>query len=719
LSFTIDTSPVLSTAMESFSLESNLQPLLRIAQVPPLLTNLTPSSVTDRLAVLVFLVATLGYVTRGRYWDTPDPYYHVYFERPQVAHNNSNANVDATRNIAQRLEEGNYQCVIFWGSQSGTSERFAEELGRECATRFSINALVADLSDYDASSIASIQNTHFAIFLLSTYGEGDPSDNASDLWDWIKLVKANSIALDTLRYTAFGLGNSNYKHYNRVLDIVADALDAAGAHAMIPRQKADDADGATEEDFRSWKDDVFAMFRRMGHDQKSIAYHPSITIKFSEEIMKTSDTTVSSMHQQSSINSAITLLVVKSARELFVAGDRNCVHMELDLGSTQLGYKTGDHIAIWPCNPTEEVEQLAKILGLQSRLTESFTVDSPAQSVKPKISSPTTLDAAFRRQLQICGPVARKTVLELAQFAPTPEAKATLLKLGQNRDRYEQLIASTHITLARLLQLASPTERWSDLPLAFVMEALLPLQPRYYSISSSSVISPRRIALTALVVNKQLTGSSSETIYGLTSNYLLSMANQMSATTAQAQTYRRIEGAGSIQGNQVFAHIRKSKFKLPITSSTPLVLISAGTGFAPFRAFLQERAKLHTIGKPVGNMLLFFGCRNHDDFIYHEETEKIQAQLDDKLEIITAFSRHSTSPKMYVQDRVQEHAIKVLGMLEAGANMYICGKASMAREVDIKIEAAVRSMKQISDTEVKAWVDNLKKRGKWKADVWG
>jgi len=91
--------------------------------------------------------------------------------------------------------------------------------------------------------------------------------------------------------------------------------------------------------------------------------------------------------------------------------------------------------------------------------------------------------------------------------------------------------------------------------------------------------------------------------------------------------------------------------------------------------------------------------------------------LGEKLKIVTAFSR--TGVKTYVQDRVCEHSSEVLGFLENGANMYICGKASMAREVDMKLEDAVGKAKGLDEAGVKAWTDSLKKRGKWKADVWG
>lgn len=578
-----------------------------------------------------------------------------------------------------------------------------------------------DISDYDADSIAELQPKHFAIFLLSTYGEGDPSDNAAGLWDWIKRIKDQGTKVESLRYFAFGLGNRNYKYYNRVLDVVVDALDAAGATSLMPPQRADDAEGATEEDFQSWKDDMFALLRGMGYEQKAAVYQPTVSVEFGEMAQSEEDSVhqISVHHQQTSLNSAIFPLSVRSSRELFIAGDRNCIHMELDLGNSDLVYKTGDHIGIWPCNPDEEVEQLLETLGLSDRRKDTLTIATLDDSAKPKVPSGSTLEAALRHHLEICASVSRKTVFDLAQFAPTLEAKTMLTEIGQDRTRYEQFTSSKHITLARLLQLSSPLEPWTSLPLSFVVENLLSLQPRYYSISSSSVISPRRIALTALVVNKEVGHESKSMIHGLTSNYLLSASKLPSNTKAATPTFQHTSSTGG-EGGTVFAHVRKSKFKLPIMSSTPLVLIAAGTGFAPFRAFLAERAKLHALGKPVGRMLLFFGCRSSEsDYIYREELEKLQETLGDKLRIVTAFSRDGKNKKVYVQDRVAENSETVLEMLNAGANMYICGKASMAREVDGKLEEAVAQQKGMSESEVKNWTDGLKKRGKWKADVWG
>lgn len=709
-----------SFPMDFSDIHTRLSPLFQTILAAPAVQSAKPSSTADGVAVFLFLLSAFGYLTRGQVWDRPDPHHGIWFERPQLNDGVSSGKASATRDIAQKLVEGNFHCVIFWGSQSGTSERFAETLGRECLSHFGINALVADMSDYDADTIYMIRPTHFVIFILSTYGEGDPSDNTAGLWDWIKQVKDQKNILQNLQYFALGLGNSNYKYYNRVLDVVTDALDDAGATALMSRQKADDANGGTEEDFQAWKDDVFALFRQLGFEQKTVEYQPTIRLTFDQEldVQGNSSLKVSSLHQQTPTQSAIVPLTIKSAYELFSAGDRNCMHIELDLGNHDIVYKTGDHIGIWPCNPEQEIEKLLNILGVQSRRHDVFNLRGESNTVKPKVPSPTTLETAFRHHLEICAPVARKTVQDVAQFAPTPEAKALLIEIGRNRERYELLTSTTHITFARLLQLASITEPWTLLPLEFVFENLLPMQPRYYSISSSSIIAPRRIAVTALVVNKTVGDeSTSSTIHGLTSNYLLSASGVASNAIAPTPSYHRMSEGQGLQGSKVLAHVRKSKFKLPITSSTPLVLISAGTGFAPFRAFLQERAKLHAFGKPVGKILVLFGCRDQNDFMYREELSRIQSELGDRLKIVTAFSREG--PKTYVQDRVGEFAADILELLERGASMYICGKASMAREVDMRMEDAVRKAKGLSGNEVKAWADSLKKRGKWKADVWG
>lgn len=128
------------------------------------------------------------------------------------------------------------------------------------------------MSDFVSKTIALIPQSKIAVFILSTYGEGDPSDNAGPFWDWLNKL-TDSGALSSFRYAAFGLGNTRYRYYNRVVDVVHEGLQKAGAEGLLDVGRADDAAGATEEDFLTWKDDLFTFFvKELGMEQHEVKH---------------------------------------------------------------------------------------------------------------------------------------------------------------------------------------------------------------------------------------------------------------------------------------------------------------------------------------------------------------------------------------------------------------------------------------------------------------
>ena len=700
-----------------------------------ILRCLTPMSLADHVALFIVAAIAAAYLTQGLLWDKPDPFYHIYFERPQQQAGIANLQAKAQRNIASKLCETNKRVVVFWGSQSGTAERFANQLAKEIQSRFSLGTLSADLSDYDSESVAELSNEHLAIFVLSTYGEGDPSDNASGFWDWIRNRSHKS--LPNLQYAAFGLGNSNYKYYNRVVDFVTAALNNQGASLLLPVGRADDAERSTDEDFLSWKDDLFFVFRtRMGLTERAVEYQPTLAVTEDDSLEPIDLHHGEPAHFRDNPKAAATCspiraLSIANSRELFQFSNRNCVHMELDLCEhPEIHYKTGDHLGVWPTNAAEEVEILLTALQLKGRQDIPLTLKSLSATSKLQIPSPTTTGALFHRYLEIGAPVSRSAIQGLAAYAPTSKAKAMVLELGQNKEHYLKFLRNNHLTFGRLLKLACPDRAWTCLPLSYVIEALPPMQTRYYSISSSSVLSPRKAAITALVATDPVPENQEQKIHGVTSNYLLALSQSqfISATPTaqlskpQAVQYDLLGPSSLLAGTKLFAHIRKSKFKLPVQAATPIVMVASGTGLAPFRAFIAERAKLHAIGKPIGHMLLFFGCRRpQEDFIYREELEQAQASVgEDLFNIVTAFSRVEGQEKVYVQQQVRERGREVVNLIEEkGANFYICGRAAMAREVGFALGGTMKELKGWSDLEVKTWSEGLRRTGKWKEDVWG
>ncbi|KAJ5086542.1 hypothetical protein NUU61_007849 [Penicillium alfredii] len=688
----------------------------------------SPTGLADYAALAVLTGAGATYMSRGILWDQPDPYAHLAFERPQLK-NGGQMGAGAgkeTRNIAQKLEETGKNIVVFWGSQSGTAEGFAHRLAREISVRWGQESMMADLSDYDPVTISEIPQSKLAIFIVSTYGEGDPSDNTAEFWTWI--TKASGVSLSNLRYAAFGLGNTNYKFYNRVVDVIVEGLEGFGASALMPAGKANDAEGATEEDFMAWKDTLFTVFKeRLGFQEVEAKYVPSLVVQ-EDESLDPIDLHHGEPHSHAdtpkaaSQSSPVRSLSISNSRELFTSSSRNCLHMDLDLSSEpDLTYKTGDHLAIWPGNPDAEVERLLEVLGISSRRDIPLGIKALDPATKVTIPTPTSAVALFRYYLEICAPVNRDNVRDLAQFAPTPEAKAYLLQLGQDKEFYASFIGRAHLNLGRLLQLASPNDPWTNLPLSYLVETLPHIRARYYSISSSSVVAPRKPSITAIVSTSPLPDNPDELVHGVTSNYLLAISQHShSQPHPHGITYHLNGPSDSLQGGKVFAHIRRSKFKLPITSKTPLVMVAAGTGLAPFRAFLTERCQVQKIGKEVGQMVLFFGCRNPDeDFIYRDELQVMQQTLGDRLRIVTAFSRCEGTPRQYVQDRVVEMGQEVTRLIDEGANFYVCGRASMAREVEKAIGETMRKAKGWTDDEVSGWSKAVKKKNKWQEDVWG
>jgi NADPH-ferrihemoprotein reductase len=393
---------------------------------------------------------------------------------------------------------------------------------------------------------------------------------------------------------------------------------------------------------------------------------------------------------------------------------RNCIHIEIDLGrQPQVKYKTGDYLSVWPVSPASEVNLLLEMLGLEASRIVPFTLRS-LDETPLKVPTPTTLEALFQSYLDICAPISREVIRQLIAFAPDRSAGDFLEKISADKKAHAEYVSHRYTTLGRLLKAAcSGTGTWNQLPLSFVVEMLPAMQPRSYSISSSSVVQARQIAITAVVADTNLI-QSGERIPGLTTNYLL---HASTGSHSQGLVYNAPTQAGNIH-----ASVRKSAFKLPTLASAPIIMVGAGTGVAPFRAFVQERSRLASIGREVGTTKLFFGCRNPgEDFLYADEFEQYSRSLGDSFSLTTAFSRPTDgSQKRYVQDAIMEEAQSVVELLlERNAHFYICGSAAMARDVSEAVAKVIIAKKGWSEDQMKAFADSQKRQKRWMQDVWG
>jgi cytochrome P450/NADPH-cytochrome P450 reductase len=235
------------------------------------------------------------------------------------------------------------------------------------------------------------------------------------------------------------------------------------------------------------------------------------------------------------------------------------------------------------------------------------------------------------------------------------------------------------------------------MPFSLYLELLSPLHVRYYSISSSPLVEQDRCSITVGVVRGPAK-SGHGTFEGVCSTYL---------------SEREL-------GDVVYAFTKdtKSRFRLPENPQTPMIMIGPGTGLAPFRGFLQERAVLKAQGKEVGKSLLYFGCRDPEqDFIYQDELQAFAEQGITDLSV--AFSRLD-GKKAYVQDKIKEDQDKVWQLLQEGAIVYICGDASkMAPDVRKAFAAIYQAKMGTSEQEANQWLDALTAQNRYLVDVWG
>jgi cytochrome P450/NADPH-cytochrome P450 reductase len=158
-------------------------------------------------------------------------------------------------------------------------------------------------------------------------------------------------------------------------------------------------------------------------------------------------------------------------------------------------------------------------------------------------------------------------------------------------------------------------------------------------------------------------------------------------------------------------------FRPPEDPTIPIIMVGPGTGIAPFRGFLQERAALQAKGAKLGRALLFFGCRGPDDFLYQDELQAWVAQ--GVTELYTAYSRIEGQPKTYVQDEIKAHADDVWQMVQEGAVIYICGDASrMEPDVRRAFIDIYRAKAGADSQAAEAWWSQLEHANRYLADAW-
>lgn len=546
--------------------------------------------------------------------------------------------------------------VILFGSQTGSAEGLAKKLAKESESRGFTPKLLA-LNDYEQANLPVASK---AVIISSTWGDGEPPDNAVNFWNWIKADSAPR--LENLNFAVLGLGDKNYSDFCGASKKFDERLAALGAKRLAPRGECDvDYEGPA----KSWIDGLWDKLGS-GAPASGPASSNGATKPAGAE---TAAPITNGAPKAYGKSNPFPAKLLKNVLLNKPGSGKEVRHYEIALNGSGLTYEAGDALGVVPVNchelvddvlealkakPDENVKFGDNIVSLREALTHHFDVNKPSQEL----------------------------LAAVAKAAPQSELAALLAP--EKRDDLKKWLWGRHV-IDLLEMLPAP------MPVAEFIPLLKKLAPRLYSISSSPKAHPGEVHLTVGAVRYESHGRERK---GVASTFLA-------------------DRVGDAEFVKVFVQPSHG-FKPPANGDLPMIMVGPGTGIAPFRAFLEERLATGAKGK---NWLFFGDQKKGTDFLYDELlTDWQKSGFLTRLDL--AFSRDQEK-KIYVQDRMMENAAELWSWLETGAHFYVCGDASrMAKDVDAALHKIVETAGGKSADEAKAYVTKLKSDKRYQRDVY-
>lgn len=351
-------------------------------------------------------------------------------------------------------------------------------------------------------------------------------------------------------------------------------------------------------------------------------------------------------------------------------------HIVISIAGSGMRYEAGDSLGVFPSNRPEEVDAILGVMG----------VSGDEEVVLPREAAPASLREALTSRLALAGPT-RRIVETLAARAGDSGERAQLdgLLAPQSKDVLQSWLAERAF-IDLLVEFRSARLQPQEL-----VDHMRRLMPRLYSIASSPRVHPEEAHLTVAIVRYRANGRER---VGVCSTFLAERAEVGRSPT------------------HVF--VSRSLFKPPVDGSRDAIMVGPGTGIAPFRAFVQDRAALGAKGR---NWVFLGDQRRATDFLYEEEWAAWKGQgIVTRLD--TAFSRDQLL-KVYVQDRMRENAAELWKWIKEGAYFYVCGDAKrMAKDVDVTLFNVIASQGGMTQAEAADYVKLMKKEKRYQRDVY-
>ncbi|KAI8312058.1 Bifunctional cytochrome P450/NADPH--P450 reductase [Colletotrichum sp. SAR11_59] len=514
--------------------------------------------------------------------------------------------------------------TVLYGSDTGTCEALAQRLVVEASRR---GFTPKSMSMNDAAG--SLPKDGPVIMITASYN-GLPSRDATKFVSWAQSLQAGD--LRGVRFAVFGCGHRDWPATLFKVPMVLDAmLDAAGAQRLTTLGTAETATCDVFSELENWLDDRLwpALLDNLGHVGDVQSPDVDIEVRLGTE-------------SQPTARKGFVPAFVEESRVLSAKGVPQKRHLELRQPEG-VNYQAGGHLQVLPQNEPQLVQKVLSRFNITGDTLITITSRSGRSSSLP-LNKPITAWDLFASYFELTHTATPRSIETLAEVAEKEETRATLRTLSSKTSD----IRDKRLTIVDLLM------TFTDIKLSVpsFLSMLPQMRPRTYSFSSSPSWKSGFATLTYTVEEK-----------GVASNYLASLS------------------PGDVM--QISLMPATLNFSLPdihSRTSTPVIMIGAGTGLAPFRGFVQDRAVALRGGACLAPAILFFGCRGPElDDMYRDELDNFEKE--GVVTVVRAFSRARGAPHKYVVDQLPSFKDQLSEMWKNGARVYVCGAKKVADAV--------------------------------------
>lgn len=496
-----------------------------------------------------------------------------------------------------------------------------------------------------------IASEKLVVVVTSTQGEGEPPEEAVALHKFLFSKKAPKLA--GTAFAVFGLGDSSYEFFCQSGKDFDNKLAELGAERLLDRVDTDVEYQAAAAEWRARIVDVLKA--RVPTDTPAQAAATATGVV--NDIHTSPYTKEAPLTASLSVNQKIT------GRD----SEKDVRHIEIDLGDSGLRYQPGDALGIWYQNDPALVKELVELLWLKG--DEQVALEGKTLPLSEALQ--------WHFELTV-------NTANIVENYATLTRSESLLPLVGDKAKLQHYAATTPIVdMVRF----SPAQ----LDAEALIGLLRPLTPRLYSIASAQAEVESEVHVTVGVVRYDIEGRARA---GGASSFLAD----------------RVEEEGEVR---VFIE-HNDNFRLPANPETPVIMIGPGTGIAPFRAFMQQRAADEAPGK---NWLFFGNPHFTEDFLYQVEWQRyVKEGVLSRIDL--AWSRDQKE-KIYVQDKLREQGAELWRWINDGAHIYVCGDANrMAKDVEQALLEVIAEFGGMDTESADEYLSELRVERRYQRDVY-